>query len=607
MKTLIGAAVVVVVVVSGSQANAGMGFPPMIALAGLDGANGFQIDPSAAGENLGRSISAAGDINGDGIMDMIIGAPGASPGGRTGAGSVFVVFGRDPNGPGGAIPPVFALTALDGSNGFRINGVLQGDGTGISVACAGDVNGDGMDDVIMGASFADPNSLSLAGSAFVVFGRDTSGPGGPFPAALELSALDGSNGFRLNGGFIIEMTGTDVASAGDVNADGVGDIIIGADSASVGGSNGGRAYVVFGRDTASAGLFPAVVALPLVDGTNGMILNAAATTEQCGHSVACAGDVNHDGADDLIIGAPGADPNLIGDAGSTYIVYGRDTSVPGNAFPAFFPMGSLNGMNGFRVNGVEEIAGSGFCAVAAGDINGDGVDDFAIGAPQAAPGAVTTAGSVFVIFGRAAGGPTGPFPALLSLASIDGSNGFRLNGVTTFDQLGNAIAPAGDINGDSMNDLVVGAPGDISTATGRAFVLFGRGAGGPLGPFPATMSVADLNGANGFQIIGAGVGHQAGISVCAGDINGDGVDDALVGAYRSGGSGGRAYVVYGRGGVPCPGDTNGDGEVNFADLNNVLADFNTTGANLPGDTDDDGDVDFADLNTVVSAFNTVCP
>lgn len=578
----------------------GGGFPPVITLSMLNGVDGFRVDAAAAGDGASRSV-ATGDINGDGIDDLIIGAPSADPGGRTSAGSVFVVFGRDPNGPGGAFPASVSLASLDGTNGFRLNGVLNGDAAGAAVGCAGDVNGDGVDDVIAAAPLADPNGLTLAGSVFVFFGRDTSGPGGPFPAAIELSALNGTDGFRLNGVFVVERCGNAVASAGDVNDDGVDDVIIGAE----GSQSGGRAYVVLGRDVASAGAFPAVMTLSSLNGMNGFILTGGSSSDQAGASVACAGDINGDGVDDVMVGARGAAPGGVGNAGTAYVFYGRDPFGSGGAFPATTNLGTLNGINGCRFDGAEQTGAVGRAVSSAGDLNGDGKVDLAIGAPSAAPGGVTAAGSIFVVYGLGAGGM---FPPATSLATIDGANGFRLNGSASFEQVGFSLASDGDVNGDGIDDLVTGAPGSATMSPGQAFVLFGRDGSVEGGAFPAVVNVSEFDGTNGFRMNGQVNGDATGDSVAAGDVNGDGATDALISAFQFQVGTGRTYVVYGQpGSAPCPGDVNGDGEVNFTDLNIVLADYNSTGSNLPGDTDDDGDVDFADLNTVLGAYNVPCP
>src|SRR5262245_27855556 len=126
------------------------------------------------------------------------------------------------------------LSGLDGSNGFKINGVAAYDVSGYSVASAGDVNGDGFDDLIIGAYRADPNG-EQSGASYVVFGSDQG-----FAANLNLSTLDGSNGFKLSGVATYDWSGFSVASAGDVNGDGFDDVIIGS-------PNADQSYVVFGK------------------------------------------------------------------------------------------------------------------------------------------------------------------------------------------------------------------------------------------------------------------------------------------------------------------------------------------------------------------------
>ena len=124
--------------------------------------------------------------------------------------------------------PVIQLSSLDGTNGFKINGIAVGDRSGTSVSSAGDVNGDGIDDVIIGAYRADLNGAEYAGQSYVVFGSKSG-----FGASLELSTLNGSNGFAINGIAADDFSGWSVSSAGDVNGDGIGDVIIGAISQSL--------------------------------------------------------------------------------------------------------------------------------------------------------------------------------------------------------------------------------------------------------------------------------------------------------------------------------------------------------------------------------------
>ena len=212
--------------------------------------------------------------------------------------------------PAGAadFPPTLELSSLDGTNGFRLVGAAARDVSGIAVNGAGDMNGDGLADLLIGAHRAGPNG-SFSGASYVVFGRST-GQSGPFPASLDLFALDGTNGFRLNGVEADDFSGRAVSSAGDVNGDGIEDLLIGAYGASAYSS--GASYVVFGRDTARTGPFPGSLDLSDLDGTNGFRLSGVEANDSSGRAVSSAGDVNGDGIEDLLIGAPFASPN--GDA-----------------------------------------------------------------------------------------------------------------------------------------------------------------------------------------------------------------------------------------------------------------------------------------------------
>ena len=183
-------------------------------------------------------------MNGDGIADLIVSAVGADPAGGTDAGRSYVVFGKT-----SAFAATLALTTIAaGTGGFVVDGESGTDGSGKSAASAGDVNGDGIDDLIVGANLADPPAGANGGRAYVVFGK-TSG----FGTVIQLSAIAaGTGGFVVNGQCASDQLGAAVSSAGDVNRDGFADLLLGVRSASPAAVvAGGRVYVVFGKDFTS--------------------------------------------------------------------------------------------------------------------------------------------------------------------------------------------------------------------------------------------------------------------------------------------------------------------------------------------------------------------
>ena len=423
---------------------------------------------------LGNSVSSAGDVNGDGYDDIIIGSSGA---GASGQGEAYIFFGSP--GFSGRLFPADADVVIIGGTVF---GML-----GTSVSSAGDVNGDGYDDVIVD----EPNS----GQVYIFFG------GTGLPDSLSTSSADVVLTAESS---ISEFFGWCVSDAGDVNNDGYDDIIAGATGA--GGSNG-RAYIFFGG--------PWLTGTISASSAN-VIITGEASGDHFGWSVSGAGDINNDGYDDIIVGtyeysAGGSYYNI----GRAYVFLGSST------LSGFISATSANA----TITGEASEDQLGYSVSSAGDVNGDGYDDVIVGAPYNDAGG-TIAGRAYVFFGSSG------FGGALLAASAD----IIITGESAEDHLGFSVSSAGDINNDGYGDIIVGADSAGTTGAGEAYVFFGSaGISGAL-----SVTSADIT------VTGEALNDHLGYSVSvAGDIDDDGRSDIVIGAQSSGGAGimsGRAYV-----------------------------------------------------------------
>lgn len=371
-----------------------------------------------SGDYAGNAVAGAGDINRDGYADLLIGASSAPL--STNEGSIFVIL-------GGPKPASMSLESADA----LISGARASDRAGSAVSGAGDVNGDGFDDMLIGAQYVHGHAAS-SGAAYLVLGRRT-------PGSISLSRADGS----FSGEAYADYAGGSVAGAGDVDGDGLHDLLIGASHADASRTDSGAAYVVLGSTALTS---------PSLSESDARF-DGEGSSEYAGTAVAGANDVDGDGYDDMLVGAPYND-EAGSNAGSAYLVLGG------------LSLASMSlSLADATYTGENEDDFAGAAVAGAGDVDGDGQADILVGAPFCAEAGYRSGASYLV-----RGGPT---PASLSLTDADA----RFVGESGGDYSGASVSSAGDVDANGWSDLLIAAylrdDGPRSEEAGVTYLILG--------------------------------------------------------------------------------------------------------------------------------------
>jgi hypothetical protein len=478
-----------------------------------------------SGESLGSSLSAAGDVNHDGFDDWIVGAPNYDSGGLTDRGRALLYLG---NASGGFRdePDVIFL------------GEAAGDRAGIAVGGGADVNGDGTDDLIVGAEQHDGSTATGAGKAYLIHFDPADYPNLSNPAVTDTVDLAAVADRVFQGKALGDRSGHAVVLSPDLSGDGLAEVVIGAPDADRDGTlDRGEVYLVFGDPALAASVDLGLVGLPeLSGGIDGVTYVGDEAGDRLGWSVAAGSDFDGDGTSDLMFGAPDRDVTIDSmtypDAGSSYLPTG--IFERGIIEADRIGSGITEDPDGVVHVGDQAGMGVGTSVSLMGDFDGDGYDEAVSGAPHAEVDGRIDAGEVFLHYGISMGPLTRGIIEADRFRDPVSDEGVAYQGASEGDLLGTAVGPVGDVNGDGKTDLGLGAPGYDATAldfgddAGALYVILGTEGRQQQGAIDAGSVGVDIPGA---VYVGTAAGDSAGSAVAdVGDVDGDASDDFIVGA-----------------------------------------------------------------------------
>jgi len=432
----------------------------------------------------------AGDVNGDGMNDLAMGAPNA--GGADYPGKVYLFLGQ---------PDRWGLNTSASTADVTFTGEQGGDAAGMGIANGGDLDGDGFADLIVGAMYNSQGGL-YAGKVYAIYGAADLEPGGHSLADVPHS---------LVGEWPGDQVGMSIAGIGDVNGDGFDDLAMGSFYNVEGGKEAGQVYVVLG----SAERIGESVDLGDVDASF-----LGRPRDWLGFRLAGKGDVNGDGLDDLSLGAPGHDVNR----GRAYLVFGGHDDWEMDSYVSDLECS-------YQGEADEDYFGVSSSIV--GDVDGDGLDDWVIGA-SGNDTPYSGSGRVYLLYGRTQGWADDG--AILDHADVvfDGEGGDNY--------LGAFSAGLGDFNADGFSDFATSAHwnDDGGSDAGQTYLLLGRRAGWEGGPLSTSDADVSLAGEDPEDYLGP--------TFQGGDLDGDGFADLVTSAPNNSDvhdEAGEVYVVYG--------------------------------------------------------------